>query len=184
MRTHPTHPTQRKESRQDRLAASSLWTRFGVALVLSLPWLLALPYALFGVQGAPLVGLGALIGALAGNSFRERHFLRLPGSSRRKVIAVQRSGEPSGDRALDLIAFDRLQRAARAARSDRVLIPILTVVYVVTPVVAAVRDSGWWLLCLVPAAVVAAVLPASWPRQDAGLRHGRPLRELQGPQVP
>jgi hypothetical protein len=133
---------------------------------------------MFGVQGNPLVGLGALLGAVAGNSYRDRDFLRLPGLSRRKVIAVQRSGQLSGDRTLDRIALDRLQRAVRAVRSDRILLPILLTIYVATPIVASVRDNGWWLLCLLPAAVVAAVLPATWPREDPRVQRDQLLRAL------
>ncbi len=169
---------QQPESRQDRLAASSVWARLGVGLVLAGPFLLALPPAMFGVQGNPLVGLGALLGAVAGNSYRDRDFLRLPGLSRRKVIAVQRSGQLSGDRTLDRIALDRLQRAVRAVRSDRILLPILLTIYVATPIVASVRDNGWWLLCLLPAAVVAAVLPATWPREDPRVQRDQLLRAL------
>ena len=171
--------TRHHESRQDRLAASSVWTRLGVALVLAVPWLLALPPAMFGVRGDPLVGLGALLGAAVGNSYRDRDFLKLPGLSRRKVIAVQRSGQLSGDRTLDQIALDRLQRAARAARSERILLPVLIAIYVATPVVAAVRGNSWWLLCLLPAAVVAALLPATWPREDPRLQLDQLLRTLE-----
>ena len=170
--------TQQHGSRQDRLAASSVWTRLSLAMVIAVPWLLTLPPAMFGVQGNPLVGLGALLGAAAGNSYRDRDFLKLPGLSRRKVMAVQRSGQLSGDRTLDQIALDRLQRAARAARSERILRPILITIYVATPVVAAVRGNGWWLLCLLPAAVVAAVLPATWPREDPRVQLDRLLRTL------
>ena len=170
--------TRHHESRQDRLAASSVWTRLSVALVLAVPWLLALPPAMFGVHGDPIVGLGALLGAAVGNSYRDRDFLKLPGLSRRKVIAVQRSGQLSGDRTLDQIALDRLQRAVRAVRSDRILLPIPLTIYVATPIVASVRDNGWWLLCLLPAAVVAAVLPATWPREDPRVQRDQLLRAL------
>lgn len=171
-------PTQRQESRRERLAAASVWTRLSLALVLAVPWLLALSPAMFGVQNNPLVGLGVLIAGVAGNSYRDRDFLKLPGPSRRKVIAVQRSGHLSGDRTLDQIALDRLQRAARAARSDRILLPILIAIYVAAPVVAAVRGNGWWLLCLLPAAVVAAVLPATWPRENPRIGRDRLMRAL------
>jgi hypothetical protein len=170
--------TQQHESRQDRLAASSIWTRLSLALVLAVPWLLALSPALLGVQTNPLYGLCGLIGAAAGNSYRDRDFLKLPGPLRRKVIAVQRSGQLSGDRTLDQIALDRLQRAARAARSERILLPILITIYVATPVVAAIRDNGWWLLCLLPAAVVAVLLPATWPREDPRVQRDRLPRTL------
>ena len=170
--------TQQHESRQDRLAASSVRTRLSLAMVIAVPWLLTLPPAMFGVQSNPLVGLYGLIGAAAGNSYRDRDFLKLPGPLRRKVIAVQRSGQLSGDRTLDQIALDRLQRAARAARSERILLPILLTIYVATPIVAAIRDNGWWLLCLLPAAVVAVLLPATWPREDPRVQRDRLPRTL------
>jgi len=49
-----------------------------------------------------------LLGAAAGNSYRDRDFLKLPRLSRQKVIAVRRSGQLSGDLTLDQIALDRL----------------------------------------------------------------------------
>lgn len=171
-------PERRHESRQDRLAASSIWTRLSLVVVVAVPWILTLPSALFGVQTNAVAGLGALIGSFAGASFRDRDFLKLSGLSRRRVIAMQRSGQLSGDPILDKIALERLQRAARGVRSDRILLPILLIIYVATPVVAAVRDNGWWLLCLLPGAVAAAILPVTWPRQDPRVQRDRLLRAV------
>jgi len=168
--------TQQHQDRQDRLAASSVWMRLILASVIAVPWLLALPPAMFGFQSNLVVGLFALIGAAVGNSYRERDFLRLPGPLRRRVIDVQRSGQPSGDRGLDQLALDRLQRAASSAWQERVLLPVLVTIYVATPIVAAIRDNGWWLLCLLPAALVAAALPAPWPRADPRVQRDQLLR--------
>jgi len=174
-------PAQRHESRQDRLAASSILTRLGLVVVLAGPWMLSLPPALFGVRSYSLAGLVVLIGAFAGNSYRDRDFLKLPGASRRKVIAVRRSGQLTGDRTLDGIAFNRVQRAARTARFDRILLPILVTIYVAAPVVAAVRDDPWWLLCLLPGAVAAAAIPATWPPEDPRVQRDRLLNQVGPP---
>ena len=143
--------------------------------------MLALPSAMFGVRSHALGGLVVLIGCLAGNSWRERDFLRLPGASRRKVIAVRRSGQLTGDRRLDGIALNQVQRAARTARSDRVLIPILVAIYVAVPVVAAARDDPWWLLCLLPGAVAAAAIRVAWPPEDARVQRDRLLNPAGPP---
>lgn len=143
--------------------------------------MLSLPPALFGVRSYSLAGLGVLIGAFAGNSYRDRDFLRLPGASRRKVITVRRSGRLTGDRTLDAIAFNRVQRAARTAKSDRILLPILVTIYMAAPVVAAVRDDPWWLLCLLPGAVAAATIPATWPPEDPHAQLDRLLNPVGPP---
>lgn len=176
-----TLPAQRHESRQDRLAASSILTRLILVVVLAGPWMLALPSAMFGVRTYALGGLVVLIGGFAGNSWRDRDFLKLPGASRRKVIAVRRSGQLTGDRTLDGIAFNRVQRAARTARLDRVLIPILVAIYMAVPVVAAVRDDPWLLLCLLPGAVAVAAIPVTWPPQDARVQRDRLLNPAGPP---
>lgn len=176
-----TLPAQRQESRQDRLAASSIVTRLILVVVLAGPWMLALPSAMFGVRTSSLGGLMVLIGSFAGNSLRDRDFLKLPVASRRKVIAVQRSGQLTGDRTLDRLAFNRVQRAARTARSDRVLIPILVAIYAAVPVVASVRDDPWWLLCLLPGAVAAAAIPVTWPPEDARAQRDRMLNPAGPP---
>jgi len=143
--------------------------------------MLALPSAMFGVRSYSLGGLAVLIGGFAGNSFRDRDFLRLPGVSRRKVIAVRRSGRLTGDRSLDGIAIHRVQRAARTARSDRVLIPIAVAMYMAVPVLAAVRDDPRWLLCLLPGAVAAAAIPVTWPPEDARVQRDRLLNPAGPP---
>lgn len=170
-------PTPRQGSRRDRLAAASLWWRGSLVLVLAAPWSLALDPAMFGVQKNPLVSLTVFMATVAGTAYGDRDFSSLPGSSRRKVIAVQRSGHLSGDRTLDQIALDRLQRFAGGARSNRILLPLVVAIYVAVPVVAAIRGNASWLLCLLPAAVVAAVLPATWP-EDPLIRRDRLIRSL------
>ena len=180
-------PAQRHEIRQDRLAASSILARLSWVVVLAGPWMLAVPPALFGIRGHPLVSLPVLIGGFggfAGNAWRDRDFLRLSGASRRKVIAVRRSGQLTGDRTLDRIAVNRVQRAAGTVRLDRVLIPILVAIYVAVPVAAAVRDAPWWLLCLLPGAIAAAAIPLTWPPQDARVQRDRLLNRPSAAAAP
>ena len=162
------------------MAAASIWTRLSLVVVIAVPWMFTLPSGSFGVRSSSLAGLGALIGAFVGYSYRDRDFLKLPGASRRKVIAVRRSGELTGDRVLDGLAFNRAQRVARTAGLDRILLAVVITIYVASPVVAAVRDDGWWLLCLLPGAVAAAALPATWPPEDTRVQWDR-LRHPVGP---
>jgi hypothetical protein len=163
------------------LAASSIVTRLILVVVLAGPWMLALPSAMFGVNTQSFVGLAVLIGGFTGNSIRDRDFLRLPGASRRRVIAVRRSGQLTGDRTLDGIAINRVRRAARTTRSDRVLIPIAVAIYLAVPVVAAVRADAWWLWCLLPGAVAVAAIPVTWPPEDARVQRDRLLNPVGPP---
>jgi len=171
-------PDQRRASRQDRLAASSIWARWALVVILAAPWMLTVQPALFGNGAHDFAPLVILVGAFVGNSLRDQAFLRLPAESRRKVIAVRRSGDLTGDRTLDAIGFNRVQRAARSARLDRILLPILVAIYVTSPVVAAVRDTPWWVFCLLPGAIVAAAIPAIWPPEDPRVQLDRLLHPV------
>ncbi|QTE30862.1 hypothetical protein [Pengzhenrongella sicca] len=162
--------------RRDRLETSSIWARCGLVVVIVAPWMLAISPALFDGRSSSGPAIGSLIGVLVGSSLRDRKFLKLSGSARRRVIAVQRSGQRSGDPLLDKIALERLQRAVLGFRSDRIVMPILLAILVAIPVIAAVRDGGWWLLCLLPGAVVAVVLPAPWARLDPRVQRDLLLR--------
>ncbi|MGV8973081.1 MAG: hypothetical protein ACOH10_12235 [Rhodoglobus sp.] len=166
---------ERRASRQDRIAASSVWMRSTLVVVVAVPWMLTLPPALFGDGSNDLAPLAVIAGALVGNSYRDRAFLRLPAASRLKVIAVRRSGQLTGDRTLDAIALNRVQRAARTARLDRFLRPLAVAMYMTGPLVAAVRDTPWWLVCLLPGAVVAAAMSATWTPEDPRVQRDRLL---------
>jgi hypothetical protein len=167
------YPAQWRAAQQDRLAASSIWTRFGLIALIAVPWFLTIAPAMFGANSYSAIGLYALAGGFLGNSLREQRFLRLPGASRRTVIAVQRSGQLSGDRALDTIALDRVRRAARTTRQDRILIPVSIAIYVAIPVVAAIRTDAWWLLCLLPGVVLAARVQATGRSEDPRVQLNR-----------
>ena len=110
--------------------------------------------------------LGAVVGTVMGSLYRDRVFLQVPGASRREVVAVHRSGELAGDPALDGIAIDRLKRAARGARLDCALLPVVLAFDVAIPVVAAVRDDPWWLAPLLPGAIAILAIRPIWPSQD------------------
>ena len=169
-------PAQPPTRRQDSVAASSIWIRLGLVAVIAGPWVPALVPALFGHQRDSYGALGAVVGAVMGSLYRDRVFLRLPRESRRTVVDVQRSGELTGDAALDGIAIDRLERVARVARLDRALLPVVLAFYVAIPVVAAVRDDPWWLACLLPGAIAVLAIRPVWPPQDPRIQLSRLLQ--------
>jgi hypothetical protein len=163
----------------DVLAGTSIWTRLAFVAALVGPWSFTISLAMFGEHSPPSMLLSNLIVVIA-MFYGDRAFLRLPGAARRRVIEVQRSGRPSGDHELDLIALDRLRSAALAAPAHRILtqtvVAVLLVGYVALPVTAAVHGSGWWLLTLLPAALVGVALLAGGTSAD---RRGRLDRLLQ-----
>jgi hypothetical protein len=91
---------------------------------------------------------------------------RLSLAERRRIRAAERTGDPTGDPRLDRILDLRRRRAERRTEHDRVVVPLLLVLLGSVPVLAAVRDSHWWLLCLAYLPLVALDLsrrPASKP---------------------
>lgn len=172
---------RRQVVRQDRMAASSIWMRSVLLIVVAVPWMLTLRPALLGDGSIDFAPLAVLLGALVGSSVGDRAFLRLPAASRRKVIAVRRSGKLTGDRTVDAIALKRVQRAASTARLDRVLRPLTVALFVTIPVIAAFRDTPWWLACLLPGAIVAAAMLESWPPEDPRVQRDRLLHPVGTP---
>jgi len=120
-----------------------------------------------------------------GGWYVDGEFRALPRSSRLMVLAVLRTGEPSGARELDLIALNRLARAAIAIGRYGFVLPVamtvVATVYVVLPVVAAFRSGPWCLVCLLPAPLLAPELDAAWRAVDPTGRWDRRLHKLAKP---
>jgi hypothetical protein len=140
--------------------SSPYWFRVVAGLLLALPFVLSFPNALFGGGHDPFSGfsgLGGYLGAVISRRYREREYWRLDRRERQAVVRAQASGEPSGDQELDRIAVDRLARAAEKKQADRVFIPIFLAVFTAVPVIAAIRTSPWWLLCVAPGLLLGVV---------------------------
>ena len=139
----------------------------------SVPLALALPQAFFRHPRDPVVGLPAIVSPVAiqllGPWLRYPEYKALPKAERRQVREIQFSGEPSGQRRLDVIAVARLRDQAEqegsGGRASLVIVTLIVTVYCV----AAFRHSLWWLLAIVPW----ALLVARWWR----IRGKRPLAQ-------
>ncbi|GGM18849.1 hypothetical protein GCM10011594_43660 [Nakamurella endophytica] len=99
----------------------------------------------------------ALIGPTVGWA-TDRDYCRLSADERVQVARTCRTAQPSGVRAVDTVAVNRLERAAKSYRSDRIIVPIVLAVLLAAPIVAAFRQSAWWLLTELPGPLVATRL--------------------------
>ena len=162
--------------------AASLWTMLALLMVFIAPLMFAFSRIVHGDQGPLFSGaVGGIAGVLIG-SYLDREFRRLPRASRLKVLAVQRSAEPSGDHDLDQIALNRLARATLAYPRNHITAPtlltIISVIYVAIPVIAAFLNSGWLLLCLLPSPLLGADLWTAWRQPDPSHKWERLLHAL------
>jgi hypothetical protein len=140
---------------RDQMAARVL-----VGLVVLVPFLLAVPYAMFNPPLDPLGGLGGLggpIGVLIAARRRDPAYWRLDKESRRRVREVQHTGQPSGDRQVDDIAVARLSMSAEKEKANVVVTPVALTVMIATPAVAALRTGHeWWFVASLPAVLCLA----------------------------
>jgi hypothetical protein len=143
-------------TRIERVRAARAWTLVAIPL-LALPLALPFPVAVFGdtAETAPTIfGLVCVVAILA---VQDRAYLRLSRADRHRIWRIDRSGEPSGDRRLDQLALARLDRVTARPTSKRGA--LLEIALLAAPAVAAgLRDSRWWLLCLVALPGMAVLL--------------------------
>lgn len=154
---------------------------FGSYAVLT-PFLVGLPYAMFGRPVDPfsgLAGLGGAIGALVGARLRDPEYWELDKEARRRVREVQFTGQPSGNPQLDGIAIGRLSLSVKNEKANAVSRGVVVLLMLAIPIVAVVRTGhGWWLITSLPGVLCLAAWSGARRGDSPRVRLDRLLDQL------
>lgn len=125
-----------------------LWAVAAGYMAVILPSMHAYGVAIRGRVSWAAVGVAIAVPLTV--SFRQREYWRLTSADRLRVWRATRTGQPTGDSAMDSIVLDRLIKTAASHTWDRVVVPVMMIGLTAIPIVAAVRQSPWWLCALLP----------------------------------